>query len=101
MMATSISEPAISPIRAVMLDYGEVLCVLPTPAAIARMARIFRIDPGAFLPIYTQSRGPYDRGDLLPEEYWHTFASQAGVTLSGGMLEELRLWDLEMWRRTS
>jgi len=101
MMATSISEPAISPIRAVMLDYGEVLCFLPTPDAIARMARIFRIDPGAFLSIYTQSRGPYDRGDLSPEEYWHAFASQAGVTLDGDLIEELRRWDVEMWSRTN
>ena len=101
MMAASISEPAISPIRAVMLDYGEVLCFLPAPDAIARMARIFRIDPGAFLPIYTQSRGPYDRGDLSPEEYWHAFASQAGVTLDGDLIEELRRWDVEMWSRTN
>jgi putative hydrolase of the HAD superfamily len=88
-------------VRAVIFDYGEVLCFLPTPDAIARMARVFRIDPGSFLPIYTQSRGPYDRGDLLPEEYWHAFASQAGVTLSGDMIEELRRWDVEMWSRTN
>jgi len=69
-MATTISEAAVSPtIRAVMLDYGEVLCFLPTADDIARMAQIFGIDPGAFLPIYLHSRGPYDRGDLLPEEY--------------------------------
>lgn len=42
----------------VMLDYGEVLCFLPTPDAIARMARIFRIDPGTFLALYIKSRGP-------------------------------------------
>jgi putative hydrolase of the HAD superfamily len=88
-------------VRAVVLDYGEVLCFLPTPDAIARMARVFRIDPQSFLPIYTQSRGPYDRGDLLPEEYWHAFASQAGVTLGGDVIEELRRWDVEMWSRTN
>jgi len=88
-------------VRAVILDYGEVLCLLPAPDAIARMARIFHIDPESFLPIYTESRGPYDRGDLLPEEYWHAFASQAGVTLSGDVIEKLRLWDIEMWSRTN
>jgi putative hydrolase of the HAD superfamily len=88
-------------VRAVILDYGEVLCFLPTPEAIARMARIFRIDPGSFMPIYTESRGPYDRGDLLAEEYWHAFASKAGVTLEGNMIEELRRWDVEMWSRTN
>jgi putative hydrolase of the HAD superfamily len=101
-MATTMSEAAVSPtIRAVMLDYGEVLCFLPTPDDIARMARIFRIDPGAFFPIYLHSRGPYDRGDLLPKEYWHAFASQAGVTLGEDVIEKLRQWDVEMWSRTN
>jgi putative hydrolase of the HAD superfamily len=102
-MAFTISvEASVSPtVRAVILDYGEVLCFLPTLDAIARMARIFHIDPQSFLPIYTQSRAPYDRGDLLPEEYWHAFASQAGATLSGDLIEELRRWDVEMWSRTN
>jgi putative hydrolase of the HAD superfamily len=102
-MAFTISvEASVSPtVKAVILDYGEVLCLLPTPDAIARMARIFHVDPQSFLPIYTESRDPYDRGDLLPEEYWHAFASQAGVTLSGDMIEELRRWDVEMWSRTN
>jgi putative hydrolase of the HAD superfamily len=65
------------------------------------MARVFRIDPSSFLPIYIQSRGPYDRGDLLPEEYWHAFASRAGMTLGGGVVEKLRSWDIEMWSRTN
>jgi putative hydrolase of the HAD superfamily len=85
----------------VILDYGEVLCFLPTPEAIARMARIFRINPAVFMPIYTESRGPYDRGDILAEDYWHAFASKAGVTLDGNMIEELRRWDVEMWSRTN
>jgi putative hydrolase of the HAD superfamily len=88
-------------IRAVILDYGEVLCFLPTSDALARMARIFRIDPDAFMGIYTESRGPYDRGDLLAEEYWHAFASRVGVTLDRTMIEELRRWDVEMWSRTN
>ncbi len=58
-MATTMSEAAVSPrIRAVILDYGEVLCFQPAADAIARMARIFRIDPESFLPIYIQGRGP-------------------------------------------
>jgi putative hydrolase of the HAD superfamily len=88
-------------VRAVLLDYGEVLCFLPTADAIARMARIFRINPASFMPIYTASRGPYDRGDLLPEDYWQAFASQAGVVLSGDVIAELRRWDVEMWSRTN
>ena len=101
-MAPTISETAVTPkIRAVMLDYGEVLSFVPSPEAIARMARVFHIDPGEFLPIYIQGRGPYDRGDLLPEEYWRGFASQAGVTLDEDVIGKLRKWDIEMWSRTN
>jgi len=91
-MATTISEAAVSPtIRAVMLDLRRwSYAFFPRPMTYARMAGIFRIDPGAFLPIYLHSRGPYDRGDLLPKEYWHAFASQAGVTLSEDVIEKLR-----------
>ena len=103
MMALTMpaKDDVFSTVQAVILDYGEVLCLLPTPEAIARMARIFRIDPGSFMPIYTESRDPYDRGDLLAEEYWLAFASKAGVTLDGNTVEELRMWDVEMWSRTN
>ena len=102
MAPTMPTEDRVSPtVRAVILDYGEVLCFLPIPEAIARMARIFRIDPASFMPIYTESRGPYDRGDLLAEKYWHAFASKAGVTLDGNMIENLRRWDVEMWSRAN
>jgi putative hydrolase of the HAD superfamily len=96
-----VKDDVSSTVQAVILDYGEVLCFLPTPEAIARMAQIFHIDPKSFMPIYTESRGPYDRGDLLAEEYWHAFASRAGVTLDNNMIEELREWDVEMWSRTN
>jgi putative hydrolase of the HAD superfamily len=101
-MAIAMSETAVSPkIRAVMVDYGEVLSFVPSPDAIARMARVFCIDPASFLQTYIQSRGSYDRGDVLPEEYWRAFASRAGVTLVGDMVEKLRGWDIEMWSRTN
>jgi len=100
-LTTPAKQSVSGTIRAVILDYGEVLCFLPTREAIARMAQIFRIDPGSFMDIYTESRGPYDRGDIHPEEYWRAFASKAGVTLDGNMIAELRRWDVEMWSTTN
>ena len=88
-MAIEMHAPAKSapPIRAVILDFGEVLCHLPTPEAIDRFARMFQMDSQSFFPIYLQSRGPYDRGDLLPAEYWEKFAAQFGVTLDANTIE--------------
>lgn len=84
-------------IRAVVLDYGEVLCHLPAMNTIERLAAIFQMDPRTFLPIYLQTRAPYDRGDLLPSEYWQNFATQAGVKVAPDTIEQARQLDLELW----
>ncbi len=84
-------------IRAVILDFGEVLCHLPTPEAIDRLARMFEMDSQSFFPIYLESRGPYDRGDLLPAEYWEKFAARLGVSLDGDAIARARQIDLELW----
>ncbi|MGA8675456.1 MAG: hypothetical protein WB621_09600, partial [Candidatus Acidiferrales bacterium] len=75
-------------VRAVILDFGEVLCHLPTPEAVAPLARMFQMDPQTFFPIYLQSRGPYDRGDLLAADYWEQFAAQHGVKLDPAEIEQ-------------
>jgi putative hydrolase of the HAD superfamily len=84
-------------IRAVILDYGEVLCHLPSTDTIERLAAIFQMDPRTFLPIYLQTRAPYDRGDLLPSEYWQKFAAQAGVKIAADTIEQACQLDLELW----
>ena len=88
-----------SQIRAVIMDYGEVLCLLPSSQDINRIAKIFRMNPQSFLPIYMQSRAPYDRGDVSPAEYWNNFAAQAGVKIDAHALEDIRRLDIDMWCR--
>jgi putative hydrolase of the HAD superfamily len=83
----------------VILDYGEVLCHLPTPEHIEVLASIFQVDPQGFLPMYLKTRIPYDRGDLLPGAYWQKFAQQAGVTVDEKVIKQLRQVDKEMWSR--
>jgi len=86
-------------IRAVILDYGEVLCYRPTSEAIGRMASIFQVEPDLFPERYARSRGLYDRGDLTPTDYWFKFAKDAGVEIDAEVVEKLRNWDVEMWSR--
>jgi hypothetical protein len=50
-----------SQIKAVILDYGEVLCYPPTPEEWARMARLF-IEPVPFRKLWDRNRLLYDRG---------------------------------------
>jgi len=98
MAADTVNPAAKLPrIRAVILDFGEVLCHVPSAEAIQRLAVLFQMDPGTFLPIYLETRAPYDRGDLLAAEYWQKFAAQAGVEITAAEIEQARQLDLELW----
>jgi putative hydrolase of the HAD superfamily len=86
-----------SKIRAVILDYGEVLCYPPTAEEMGRMASPFGMEPVPFRQLWDRNRLLYDRGDLSPEAYWSALAKDAGTRLTGEQLIQLRQWDLEMW----
>ena len=66
-------------IRAVILDYGEVLCHPPTAEEMSRMASLFKVGPDLFRELWERNRGLYDRGDLSPESYWSKLAEDANV----------------------
>lgn len=83
-------------IRGLILDYGEVLCNRPSPHVLERMASSTGIAPEVFAERYQQERGPYDRGDYSPEEYWSRVAAE-NIALDDGLLQSLRQWDVEMW----
>ncbi len=86
-------------VRAVIFDFGEVLCDPLLPEHVERMARVFGITPASFTGFYERDRGLYDRGDLSPAEYWGRFATNAGSQVTPRQIEELRAWDVEMWSR--
>jgi putative hydrolase of the HAD superfamily len=84
-------------IKAVILDYGEVLSYPPTGEEWGRMAGVFKIDPGAFRQLWGRDRLTYDRGDVSYDAYWSKLAGDAGVKLAPENLEKVGQWDLEMW----
>ena len=86
-----------SKIKAVILDYGEVLCYPPTAEEMGRMAAPFGMAPVPFRKLWDRDRLRYDRGDLSPEAYWSTVAKETGTQLTAEQLAQLRRWDLEMW----
>ena len=88
-------------IRAVVLDYGEVMCLKPKGQVLNRMAKLFGMEPGEFFEKYIPSRGPYDQGVVGPEEYWREFAKQAGANADDRLIAQLRAWDTEMWGEVS
>jgi putative hydrolase of the HAD superfamily len=84
-------------IKAVILDYGEVLCYPPTAEEMGRMAAPFGMDAVSFRKLWDRDRLRYDSGELSPEAYWSLVAEATGKHLPAEQLAQLRLWDLEMW----
>jgi len=88
-------------LKAVIFDYGNVLCLPPTPEQVDASARVFGISTDMFRVLWSRNRDQYDRGDISPEVYWSKFAEDAGKSLDGGKLRELAERDVAMWSRTN
>ena len=86
-------------LKAVIFDYGDVLCVPPTPEDIEGSAQILRISPDLFRTLWHRHRDPYDRGDLSAEAYWSKVAEDAGRSIDAGQFRELAARDVVMWSR--
>ena len=95
---TNHSDSA-SAIRAVILDYGDVISQSPDPAAMAAMAAMFGLAEDRFRQLYGSLRHEYDRGDVTAQQYWREIARAAGVQLIASQVERLRATDLAMWSR--
>lgn len=84
-------------VRAVILDFGEVLSHPPAPETIVAMAQEFLLTPEKFREFYYAERYPYDRGEISGEQYWRAIGNDAGIALSAEQVEWLRTTDVEMW----
>lgn len=90
-------HPIPNNVRAIILDYGMVLCRQPSLQEIDRMAQIFGVDHPTFWQLYEKNRGAYDKNDIGGNEYWGRFASDTNTPLDDVTLEKLLRWDIEMW----
>ncbi len=84
--------------RALILDYGYVLCGPQSPEHIARMAARLEVPPAAFSTVYWAERLAYDAGES-PEAYWRKVAAgldraaRFDPTLLAAMIEDdTRSW---------
>jgi putative hydrolase of the HAD superfamily len=86
-----------SPIQAVLFDYGMLLSGPPDPAAWAQMRSITSLDEELLHRGYWAHRHSYDRGDLTGQSYWHNVGRDAGVLLSPIQIESLIAADVDLW----
>jgi len=92
-------QEKLSNLKAVIFDYGEVLCLPPTGEEIEVSARILGISSGLYRVLWSRNRDVYDRGDISAEAYWRKFVQAAGKPLNSAQIEELNQRDLAMYSR--
>ena len=63
-------------VRAVVFDYGNVLCLKQTPEDMKAMALVCGIPHERFTELYWKLRPPYDRGDIDGPAYWTAMLGQ-------------------------
>ncbi len=84
-------------LRAVVFDYGMVLTGPPDPKAHAALVRITGLPQDRFESSYWADRHDYDLGILTGTAFWEKFIAETGLSLEPGAVDELNLWDSQMW----
>jgi len=85
-----------APVRAVIFDFGGVLCFHPDEDRIARAAAASELPVDRFLKGLWQTRVEYDAGLLEPAEYWRVVI---GPAFQESRLPELVRREVELWNR--
>jgi putative hydrolase of the HAD superfamily len=82
--------------KAVIFDFGGVLCFPPTPEQIASAAALCGLTPEAFWDAFWHKRREYDRGHEA-SAYWHDIASNLGQKFDDAMVAEMIRREVDFW----
>ena len=86
-----------SPIQAVLFDYGMVLSGPPDPAAWARLRTLTNLSEEQLHRGYWAHRLAYDRGNLTAESFWNQAAAPTHAILTPDQLTALIAADVDYW----
>jgi putative hydrolase of the HAD superfamily len=84
-------------VRAVIFDFGGVLCFHPTEDRFARIADLFGISVPDLLRIFWENRIHYDAGLVDSRAYWTRIAAAAGKPMDETLLRKLVKYEIELW----
>jgi len=84
-------------VKAVVFDFGGVLCFHPSHERFDPIAREFGLSTSDLLPLFWAHRISYDAGKLDPHAYWSQVATSAGKTLDESRLPVLVRHEVEIW----
>jgi putative hydrolase of the HAD superfamily len=85
--------------RAIIFDYGEVLCHR-NDAAFRELLRITALDIPTFESIYWRDRHQYDLGLFDGAGFWQRFGAHAGLTFTPEQIQTFIEADVRMWTDT-
>lgn len=85
-------------IRAVIFDYGGVICFHPTKEQIADAARLCDITPDQFVRALWKHRLTYDAGQQ-PLDYWNNVADLMGRAFDDAMIAQMIDREIDFWSR--
>jgi putative hydrolase of the HAD superfamily len=86
-----------TPVKAVLFDYGMVLSGPPDPAAWARIRTLTNLSEEQLHRGYWAHRRAYDRGDLNAESFWNQAAAPTHAILTPEQLTALIAADVDYW----
>jgi putative hydrolase of the HAD superfamily len=86
-----------TPVQAVLFDYGMVLSGPPDPAAWVRMLDIANLSEEQLHIGYWTHRHAYDRGNLTAESFWTRAAAPTHAIVTPSQLAALIAADIDYW----
>lgn len=86
-------------VRAVIFDFGGVLCFHPDDQRWRRAAETAGLPVEDFMSAFWAHRIRYDAGLCRPEEYWHAVARTAGTRIDERRIPELIRVEIELWNQ--
>jgi putative hydrolase of the HAD superfamily len=86
-------------IKAVIFDYGGVICFPPSPEAVAEVARLAGLPVETLAELNRKYRGEYDRGRYNSGDYYQFMLSQAGIALDFERCKQIGEADMNCWKR--
>ena len=89
--------PVAGMIKAVIFDFGGVLCFHPDEPRWRRAAQAVGLPVSEFMSAFWAHRIPYDAGVVEPTEYWHAVGRTAGVPIDDQEIPELVRLEIELW----
>jgi putative hydrolase of the HAD superfamily len=83
-------------LRAVIFDYGNVICRPPTQQQLSEAAALCGLTVEDFCVAFWRNRREYDRG-TDPTVYWQDIAASVGRVFDNSLVAELMRREIDFW----